>query len=102
HLVHQLLHRLQRSARRRAARRAVSEPLDDPRDPLAVEVFTRDDDDALTTEIEGGREDAAVPEGHHRLTPCGANRVDMLETFGAPPQRVSERVDDRVAEAGDQ
>ena len=90
--------RLRPAARRRSARRAVAEALDDPRDPLAVEVLAGDDDDAAAAEVEGGRQNAAVPERHDRLPARGADRVEMLQALDAPAQRVAERVDQRVAE----
>src|SRR5690606_16797706 len=51
HLPHELHQRPARATRRGAARGAEAELLDNPRDPLAVEVLARDDDDAAVLEV---------------------------------------------------
>src|SRR5688500_13936073 len=100
HLARHLQQRLHAPARRRPARRSVAEALDDARDPLAVEVLAGDDDDAAAAEVEGGGQDAAVPERHDRLAARGDDRVEVLEPLDAPAQRVAERRDHWVADAG--
>ena len=94
HVARELQQRLARPARRRAARRFVSEALDDPRDPLAVEVLAGDDDDAAAAEEVGGRQNTAVPEGHHRLASAPRDRVEMRQPLRPPFQRRSQRRDD--------
>src|SRR5437588_3216978 len=101
HIAHQLQHRLQTAVRGGPARRAEAKALDDARNPLPVEILARDDDDAAAAEVVGGRKDAPVPEGHHGLTAGVDDGVVVMEAFNLPPQRVTERVDDRIAESGD-
>ena len=95
--------RLHRAARRRSARSPVAEALDDAGDPLAVEVLAGDDDDAAAAEVDGGGENAAVPERHDRL----AAAVDDLSGSARCLPRASgsvdaERRDDRIAGGRDQ
>src|SRR2546426_396380 len=60
HVAAQLRERAHRAPRRRPARGPVAETPDDPRDPFAVEVFARDDDDAAAAPESGRGEDAPV------------------------------------------
>src|SRR5690606_32814578 len=59
----ELHERLRATARRRSARRAVAESVDDARDPLAVEILARDDDNAPVAHEQQPGHDAPVPEG---------------------------------------
>ena len=101
HVAHQLQHRLQPPARGGPPRRAEAESLDDARNPLSVEILARDDDDAAAAEVERGWKDAAVPEGHHGPAAGGDDRLVMLKPLDAPPQRVTKRVDEWIAEGSD-
>ena len=62
-----------------------------PRDPLAVEILARDDDDAAAAEVICGGQDAAVPERHDRLAAARDDALEVLEPLGAPAQRRAER-----------
>src|SRR5688572_28288097 len=97
HVAPQLQHRALPAARCRPARRAVAEPLDDACDPLTVEVLAGDDDDAAAAEIESGRQNAPMPERHHRLASRGDDRLVVMQALDAPAQRVAERVDYWIA-----
>src|SRR5580765_473602 len=101
YLVLHLDERFGAAPRRRTASRAVAEPLDDPRNPLAVKVLARDDDDATMFEVDGRREDAAVPERHDRLMAAEHDLVVMLKPFDAPRERGAERGADAIADHRD-
>jgi hypothetical protein len=101
HVARQLQQRLPRASRRRSPCRAVSEPLDDAGDPLAVEVLARDDDDAAAAEKVGGRKNTSVPERHDRLVTGVTNRVEMMQTLGAPLQRRAQDRNGRITDGGD-
>src|SRR5262245_61458524 len=101
-IAHELQDRLASTARRRSTRSAVPESLDDAGDPFSVEVLARDDDDAAAAEVVRRRKDAAVPEGHHRLAAAGDDRVEMFETFGLPPKRGSEKLNEAIAQDRDE
>ena len=58
----------------RSARRSEPEPVDDARDPLAVVVLARDDDDAAIAEMKSAVQDAAVPDGVNAV-PAGPLRL---------------------------
>ena len=80
----------------------LAEPPNDPRDPFAVEVRARDDDDAAVAPEERGGQDASVPEGEDRLAARRDDRVVMLEPVDPPAVGRAERVDDRCGRRRDQ
>jgi hypothetical protein len=102
HRPDQLHHRPAGTPRRRTPGGSITKALDDPRDPFAVEVLAGDDDNAATAEIEGRGKNTAVPERHHWLVPRRDDSVVVLQSLDVEPQRVTEHVDQRIPEAGDE
>ena len=98
HVADQLQQRLRPAARRRSARRAVAELRDDPRDPLAIVVLARDDDDAAALKVDRGGKDPAMPERMNGMQPASADRVDVLGAADLPLPGRTERAKHRIPE----
>src|SRR5262249_28877054 len=75
-------------------------PANHARNPFAVEVFARDDDDAAIAEVERGGEDAAVPEREDRLPPLVSQQAQHLAAALVPRVRAAQGLDDRHADRG--
>ena len=84
--------------RRLGLTRRVAAVLDDPRDPLAVEVLARHDNDAAVAEEIRGRQNAPVPERHDGCPPARQHVVEVGDALGAPPPGPTERRDERTAD----
>src|SRR5207237_5769618 len=102
HVALQLDERFHRAARGPATRGAVAEALDDSRNPLAVEVLARDDDNAAALEVDRGGQDAAVPESHDRLAAAADDALIPIGAIHAPAERGSKRRDDGITDGRDQ
>jgi hypothetical protein len=96
-----LQQRLAPAARRRSARGAVAELLDDTRDPFTVVILAGDDDDAAALEVDGGWENAAVPERVNRVQPAGGDALNVLGAADLPRPGRSEGAQERISEGGD-
>jgi hypothetical protein len=87
----QLHQRAGATPRRRAPGRAITESRDDPRDPLAVEVLARDDDDPFVFPEERGGQDAPVPEREDRLAAGRDDCLIVLQAVDSPAIGGAER-----------
>jgi hypothetical protein len=101
-LTAQLHESTRTTARRRSTRAAIAEAADDARDPLAVEVLARDDDDAAVAPEERGGQDATVPEREDRLLAGRDDRFIVGIAVDAPFVRRGEGLDDGCAGCGDE
>src|SRR5262249_54029477 len=69
--------------------------LDDARNPLAVEVLARHDDDAAVAPEQGRGQNPSVPEREDWLSARGDDRVVVREAVDAPAIGRAEALDDR-------
>ena len=77
------------SPRGRPRHGAIAEVLDDARDPLPVEVLTRERDDAAIAEEPGRGQDARVPEGDDGDAARLQDLVVMVGAFDLPGDRAA-------------